>query len=68
MNTVNVLPMPAGMRTVPPRLRHGPPPIFPDCGPAGPTEEDLELARELFAILDEASKSWYGRRGIFEGL
>lgn len=44
------------------------PPIFTD-GPA--TEEDVELARELFEALDEESKEWYGGRGsggLFEGL
>jgi len=48
------------------KLRPQHPPIFQGTGES--TLEDIELARELFRLLDDESKEWYGRRGIFEGL
>jgi len=44
------------------------PPIFPDCGPEGPTESEKALARELFQLLDDESKDWYRGCRTFEGI
>lgn len=43
------------------------PPIFPDCRPNGPTDDERELARELFRALDGESQRWYlnGRSSFF---
>jgi hypothetical protein len=62
--------MPEGLRKVPKRLWHMTPPIFTDCAESGPTEEEIELARELFKILDEQSQEWYRRCNprYFDGL
>lgn len=70
MTTVNIKPMPDCYRKVSKTWWPGKPPgsIFKDCGPDGPTPEEIEEARELFKLLDEQSKDWYGRNGIFEGL
>lgn len=62
--TVNVKPMPEKIRTIPKKWRPQPPPLFFGEG----TPEDVELARELFKLLDDESKDWYGRDGIFKGL
>lgn len=66
MTTVIIKPMSEWMRKTPTRWWPMPPPIFPD-GP--PTEEDIALARELFAALDPQSQEWY-RRGsvLFAGI
>lgn len=70
MTTVTIRPMPEAIRKIPKKWRPQRPPnfAFTDIGPGGLTEEDIELARELFKLLDDESKDWYGRRGIFEGL
>lgn len=68
MTTITLKPMPEAIRKTPKKWRSQTPPVFMDIGPDGVTPEDVELARELFKILDEESKDWYGRRGIFEGL
>lgn len=59
MGTVNIQPMPMSYRELK-RFRPMPPPIFPD-GP--PTDDDIELARELFQALDPESQEWYRRGG-----
>jgi hypothetical protein len=59
-----VLPLPAKYRELR-DFRPCHPPIFP-AGP--PTAEDIALARALFAELDDESKAWYGRAGVFKGL
>jgi len=64
MNTVNVAPMPEYLRKVRPIYRHCPPPVFPD---GQPTADEITLARELFAALDDASRKWYGGMAIFGG-
>ena len=56
MATVNIVPMPLYWRGKSSKYRPMPPPIFPE-GPA--TEDDIELARELFKALDEESQAWY---------
>jgi hypothetical protein len=58
-NKVYVQPMPERYRKTPMRLRPGIPPIFPGCGPEGPTEEMKQLARALFKLLDRESQEWY---------
>ena len=69
MTTICIKPMPESYKTIKKKIyRPQHPPPFQDIGPDGVTPEDVELARELFKILDEESKDWYGRRGIFEGL
>jgi hypothetical protein len=70
MTVINIKPMPESYRKISKKFRPMRPPIsiFENCGPDGPTPEDIELARELFKLLDEDSKDWYGRHGIFEGL
>ena len=66
MATINIIPMPLYCRKIKPLYRPMPPPVFQD-GP--PTEEDKELARELFKALDEESQAWYRSWGrTFEGL
>lgn len=48
-----------------PRFWPGFPPIFPD---GDPTEADRDLARKLFLLLDEKSKTWYRKNKLFDGL
>ena len=67
MTTCNVKPAPEWIRKHK-IFRPMHPPIFTDIGQDGVTPADIELARELFKILDEESKDWYGRRGIFKDL
>lgn len=70
MAKVTINPMPEKYRSIPKRLQPGVPPIFTDCGKDGPTPEDIELAHELFKLLDEESKDWYRRNSgtLFNGL
>ena len=68
MANVSVKPMPEKYKKYSKKFMAQHPPIFTDCGPDGPTQEEIELARELFALLDEESKAWYGRTGIFKDL
>jgi hypothetical protein len=63
--SVIILPMPESYRKIPENFRPQHPPIFIECGDS-PSQDDIELARELFRILDDESKIWYGRRGIFK--
>ncbi|MBW2631255.1 MAG: hypothetical protein JRC90_05755 [Deltaproteobacteria bacterium] len=63
---VSIVPMPEAYMKIKKKLRPQHPPIFQGTGES--TLEDIELARELFRLLDDESKEWYGRRGIFEGL
>ena len=64
--TVTIRPMPERYRSIPARYRPGHPPIFTDC--PEPSRENIELARELFKLLDEESKEWFGYGGIFADL
>jgi len=57
MNQVHIEPMPAAIRAIPAKWRPIPTPPFPD-GP--PTDADIALALELFALLDPESREWYG--------
>lgn len=66
--TIHVKPMPQSYHRISKKFRPQHPPVFMDIGPAGVTSYDINLARELFKILDPESKDWYGRKGIFEGL
>lgn len=59
---VAIKPMPEKFRSIPKKWLPGIPPIFPNCGKSGPSQADINLARELFKILDDDSKDWY-RRG-----
>ena len=70
MTTINIGPMPENIRRIPKKWRpqHPPISIFENCGPTGPTDDEIEEARELFKLLDEESKDWWGRNGIFKGL
>jgi len=70
MTTINILPMPENIRKIPKKWRpqHPPVKIFENCGPDGPTPEEIEEAREIFNLLDEESKDWWGRGGYFKGL
>jgi len=66
---VHVAPMPEKFRKIPLRLRPGHPPVFTlRKKDEEPSPADRQLARELFQLLDEESKDWYGRYGLFEGL
>lgn len=60
MTTCNIKPAPEWIRKHK-RFRPMHPPIFTDIGPGGVTLADIELARELFEILDDDSKDWYRR-------
>jgi hypothetical protein len=66
--TVRIHPMPEWCRKVKSIYRPVAPPIFVDCGKDGPTPEEIELARELFKILDVESQEWYQRWGFFKGV
>ena len=55
--TVCIMPMPEKYRQIKPLYRPHHPPIFPN---GEPTERDKQLARELWKLLDDESKSWYG--------
>jgi hypothetical protein len=66
MTTINIKPMPESYRTISKKYRPTHPPIFTDSDKV--TLQDIELARELFKLLDQESQDWYGRNGIFEGL
>jgi hypothetical protein len=68
MAKVSIKPMPEKYRSISKKYRPRHPPIFQDCGPDGPSESDVALARELYQLLDEESKDWYGHDGIFKGL
>jgi len=68
MKKISIYPMPEMYRKISKKYRPGPPPIFRDCGKDEPTPEDIELARELFQLLDDESKDWYGQREIFKDL
>ena len=68
MTTISIKPMPEIYKKYSKKFMPQHPPIFTDCGQDGPTPEEIEMARELFKILDDESKDWYGRRGIFRGL
>lgn len=59
MNNVKIKPLPRLWADVPRRLWCATPPIF--TGPEATTDEDIELARELFQCLDDLSKEWYRR-------
>lgn len=65
--TVTIKPMPEWCRKLK-KFRPFPPPVFTNCGESGPSQEDIELARELFKILDEESKDWYRLVGIFKDI
>ena len=67
---VHVKPMPEKHRKLPKIYRPQTPPIFQDCGPEGPTDEDRKLARELFSLLDPESQAWYKSGGskLFDDL
>ena len=66
--SVTIKPMPESYRKIPKKFRPQHPPIFIECGESGPLPEEIELARELFKILDQESQDWYGRHGIFADL
>lgn len=68
MATVDIHPMPGWCRKISLKYRPVHPPFLHDVGPGGLTPQEIKLARELFKLLDDESKDWYGRRGIFEGL
>jgi len=52
---VNLVPLPSWALKLSPRLWPQTPPLFD----GDPTEDDRELARELFAALDPDSQAWY---------
>jgi len=66
--TVQIMPMPEWARKISPKFRPSHPPIFLDCGAGGPSDEERELANELFKILDEESKAWYRSGGLFKDI
>jgi hypothetical protein len=52
------------------KWRPRPAPIFAGYD-SPPTDDEIALARELFALLDDESKNWYrssGRGDIFAGV
>jgi hypothetical protein len=67
MAEVKIIPASASLRKIPMRLWPLHPPIFQG---GEPTEDDRQLARELFLALDEESQAWYRRGGsrLFDGL
>jgi len=68
MTKVSVRPVYLWMKNTPKRLWPGHPPVFFDAPPEGASEADIQLARDLYLLLDEDSKNWYGHHGTFEGL
>jgi len=70
MNLIpNVKPMPEKIRAIKKKIfRPMPAPVFMNW-PRKVTPEDIELARELFKLLDRESQEWhYHKGGIFDGL
>jgi hypothetical protein len=62
MAQVRIKPMPEAYRNVPKRLWCQHPPIFLlEEGETKVSDEDIQLARELFKLLDDQSKAWYRR-------
>lgn len=59
MGRVVVAPMPERYRKISRLYRPRPGPIFRDFGQDEPSEQDRELAKALFKILDDQSKRWY---------
>jgi len=70
MTEVVIKPMPRSYLKFSMKYRPVAGPIFLDCGPGGATDEDRELARELFKALDPESQAWwkYNHPTLFEGL
>jgi len=68
MTDIIVRPIFEWMKSTPKRLWPQHPPIFQNIGPEGVTKKDRQLARDLYLLLDEDSKNWYGHHGTFEGL
>jgi hypothetical protein len=58
--TVTIRPMPESYRKITKKFRPQHPPVFTNCEGTGPSPEDIELARELFKLLDAESRNWYG--------
>ena len=59
--TVSIKPMPERYRNIPKRLLPGHPPIFADCGEAGPTEVFLK------GLIERINQS-RGKKGRFPGI
>lgn len=59
MTKVFIEPMSAKIKSLPKWLRPGIPPVFQDIDEEGVTEDDRQLARELFMALDEESQDRY---------
>lgn len=70
MTTVTIRPMPEKIRSCPKKWRPSRPPnfAFSDIGPGGLTREDMELALELFLLLDAESQEWYGGQGFIDSM
>lgn len=58
---VQIVPLPTWARKISPRFRPQHPPIFD----GEPTQDDVDLARALFAELDPESQAWYRGSAIF---
>jgi len=63
MTIIHVKPMPEVYKKFSMKFRPGIPPIFKDFETTGITDDDRQLARDLFQLLDDDSKQWYGNRG-----
>lgn len=61
MTEVCIVPLPEKYRKITPLYWPRTRPIFTDIDECGIIESDRNLARELFQLLDEESKSWYSR-------
>jgi len=68
MTVVNVKPMPDFYRKIKKVFWPGHPPLFTDVGPEGISNDDIELACELFGLLDQESQSWYGGQRFIDNL
>lgn len=68
MTTVTIRPMPEAIRKISKKFRPQHPPVFIDVVTGGVTAADIELARELFNILDSESQEWYGGQRFLDGL
>lgn len=62
---IDVRPLPEFYRKFPKIYWPCPPPVFSH---EEPTPAEIELARELFMLLDDESKEWYGRCRVFKNI
>ncbi len=63
---ISIRPMPESYRKISKKFRPGHPPVFTGAGEITP--EDVELAIELFKLLDKESQDWYGGQTFIDAM